>query len=488
MSKIKSLILGSAAVIAASAGAQAADLPVKAKAVQYVKICSLYGAGFYYIPGTDTCIKLGGYAQFDATINGTAHGQPSWSSTAGQNNRSSDEFVTRSRVNFNIDTRTASEYGVVRTFWSSNFQHTSGDGPSSGVLTMDFGFIQFAGFTIGKAISGFQTPWGGSPVGLNTSNLLGGYDDSTGITQIAYTWQFGNGISAQIGVEDNRVINRAPIFNGTGVGAFTAPNFFSSSLTTNSSAGNGSPDIVGNIRVDQAAFTAQLSGGLHNVRGAYYGADETTGHPSDTWGFAVQGGLQLKNLPTGAGDKLSISAIYSDGAPKYVIGGTTGNSFSAFGGGADAGYYQSFANGILLDGVYSPGGSIEKTKVWAVQGGYEHNWSREWQSSLFGAYVHVDYNDNASAILRGSLPAGFLLAGSTYDPDFNIWQIGTRTAWTPVKGLTFSGELLYTTLDTYSTGGVVAAAKDAGTYKPAGNFQFKDQGMFSGQLRVRRTW
>jgi len=46
MSKIKSLILGSAAVVAASAGAQAADLPVKAKAVQYVKICSLYGAGF----------------------------------------------------------------------------------------------------------------------------------------------------------------------------------------------------------------------------------------------------------------------------------------------------------------------------------------------------------------------------------------------------------------------------------------------------------
>ncbi|MGB7257197.1 MAG: porin, partial [Pseudolabrys sp.] len=28
-----------------------------AKPVQYVKICSLYGAGFYYIPGTDTCIK-----------------------------------------------------------------------------------------------------------------------------------------------------------------------------------------------------------------------------------------------------------------------------------------------------------------------------------------------------------------------------------------------------------------------------------------------
>jgi hypothetical protein len=36
-------------------------MPVKAQPVQYVKICSLYGDGFYYIPGTDTCLKLGGY-------------------------------------------------------------------------------------------------------------------------------------------------------------------------------------------------------------------------------------------------------------------------------------------------------------------------------------------------------------------------------------------------------------------------------------------
>ncbi|WP_197433548.1 porin, partial [Bradyrhizobium sp. CCH5-F6] len=60
MKLINSLLLGSAAGLIAVGGAQAADLPVKAKAVEYVKICSLYGAGFYYIPGTDTCIKLGG--------------------------------------------------------------------------------------------------------------------------------------------------------------------------------------------------------------------------------------------------------------------------------------------------------------------------------------------------------------------------------------------------------------------------------------------
>ncbi|WP_174719357.1 porin, partial [Bradyrhizobium nitroreducens] len=61
MKLTKTLLLGSAAGLMAASGAFAADLPVKAKAVEYVKICSLYGAGFYYIPGTDTCIKLGGY-------------------------------------------------------------------------------------------------------------------------------------------------------------------------------------------------------------------------------------------------------------------------------------------------------------------------------------------------------------------------------------------------------------------------------------------
>ena len=64
MKMVKSLILGSAAGLIAMSGAQAADLPVKAKAVEYVRICSLYGAGFYYIPGTDTCIKLGGYRSY----------------------------------------------------------------------------------------------------------------------------------------------------------------------------------------------------------------------------------------------------------------------------------------------------------------------------------------------------------------------------------------------------------------------------------------
>src|ERR671937_775168 len=63
MKMVKSLLLGSAAGIVAVAGAQAADYPVKAAAVQYVRICNLYGDGFYYLPGTNICVKIGGYAR-----------------------------------------------------------------------------------------------------------------------------------------------------------------------------------------------------------------------------------------------------------------------------------------------------------------------------------------------------------------------------------------------------------------------------------------
>src|SRR4051812_12465634 len=112
MTMIKSLILGSAAGLIAIGGAQAADLPVKAKAVEYVKICSLYGAGFYYIPGTDTCIKIGGAIRLDVAFNGSTYDVPFWQGGAGGNNLwTKNYYSTRERVNLTTDTRTATEYG-----------------------------------------------------------------------------------------------------------------------------------------------------------------------------------------------------------------------------------------------------------------------------------------------------------------------------------------------------------------------------------------
>ncbi len=40
-----------------------AATPSHAQAVEYVRICSIYGAGFFYIPGTDTCLQANQVAE-----------------------------------------------------------------------------------------------------------------------------------------------------------------------------------------------------------------------------------------------------------------------------------------------------------------------------------------------------------------------------------------------------------------------------------------
>src|SRR5689334_7907472 len=82
---MKSLLLGGAAAIVAVGGAQAADLPVKAKPVEYVKVCSLYGAGFWYVPGTDTCLKICSYVRVQTEFNNTTSDVPNGMGGGGNN-------------------------------------------------------------------------------------------------------------------------------------------------------------------------------------------------------------------------------------------------------------------------------------------------------------------------------------------------------------------------------------------------------------------
>lgn len=59
MISVRTLLLGSVAIMTGSA--QAADLPAKsATPVEYVRVCSTYGTGFFYVPGTETCLRVGG--------------------------------------------------------------------------------------------------------------------------------------------------------------------------------------------------------------------------------------------------------------------------------------------------------------------------------------------------------------------------------------------------------------------------------------------
>jgi hypothetical protein len=532
MTMIKSLILGSAAGLIAMSGAQAADLPVKAKAVEYVRICSLYGSGFYYIPGTDTCIKIGGFLRVDTTFNGSGqYGTPAWSGDTGQQNRYRDYFLTRSRLGLTVDTRTATEYGVVRTFGQGNFSFndfgTSNPtainafpaGASNalntvggGYVSVDAIFLQFAGFTFGKSMSAYATPWNGN-FGL-TASLLGGFDSTTGVNNIQYTAQFGNGVSGTIGLDDPTQYNRTALLN-LGVAAtptgFSAVGIQATAAGANAYGGTHMPDIVGNIRVDQAWGLFQLSGALHEVNASYNvlgvggvptALSEISGHPDTKWGGAVMAALQIKNLPTGPGDDIKLDVTYAKGDTKAVIGGTGASpSFAMFGGTGRAGAYQSIGFGQTSDAVFLPGfltagltGDIKLTEAYGFRGAFNHNWDPYWSTTLFGSYSAVRYNGSATDITtaKGQFCASFNFGKAPFsadyqcNPDFNVGQIGLTTRWTPVKNLTFAAEVGAFFLDQKFTG--AATLTTVAAPKPAAVYEFKDQSTVYLQVQARRNF
>src|SRR6478672_5204521 len=129
MKKItKSLLLGTAAGLVAVTGAKAADMPVKAAPVNYVKICSLYGDGFYYIPGTDTCIKIGGFVRAEMYFN--ANGSFAQFTSVNFYQPATNFDTTRLRWAISADARTQTEYGTLRAYFNMAEQVTNGGGGS----------------------------------------------------------------------------------------------------------------------------------------------------------------------------------------------------------------------------------------------------------------------------------------------------------------------------------------------------------------------
>jgi hypothetical protein len=530
MKMIKSLLLGSAAGLVAMSGAQAADLPLKAKAVEYVRVCSLYGAGFYYIPGTDTCIKLSGYLRVDMTINTNSDDTGNTSGAGGAQNRLTNGNTWRSREDFDIDTRTATEYGVVRTFFDATFTWTDdtyGQQPNgttiygpigttaapnnatsgavaAGTLGVYYAFIQFAGLTIGKAISQFSAPWTAYPAN-NFDGLVGGGGTVTGVNQFSYTAEFGNGISGTVSAQDPTQYYQAGVANLGALGAIGAAGQ-TGPFGASDYGGVVYPDLVAMLRVDQAWGLFQASFAAHDNHTAYESSlnsaisgTELAGHPDDKWGWAAQLALSIKNVPTGPGDTINMQGVYTDGATRYNIQdlAASAGANTIYGGTSLAGAYQSVGFGIAPDTVFATGGQQQLIQTWGFRGGYTHNWNAYWNSSIYGAFAEVMYNDTSKTLIcgvggvggsiRAALnPAGSGTAITSCDPDYNIGQIGFITRWTPVKNLTFSGDVTFTHLDQQMAGTV--SAPSASTGKPAAVYELKDQNTVLLLLRAQRNW
>jgi hypothetical protein len=396
MKLVKSLFLGSVAGLAAVVGAQAADLPVKkAAAVEYVRVCSTYGAGFFYLPGTETCLRVGGRVRAEYR-----YLEPQLREDA------SIGFRTRGRLN--IDARTATAYGLLRTFVRMEMTRDTGVyGSGSTTSDIESAFVQFGGLTAGRVDSFFDnTELAGDWFGTVR------FSDAPNVNVLAYTFSFGNGFSATLALEEGRRTD-----------GFVLGDPAASALTY---AGQRIPDIVANLKYAGVWGSIQLSGAAHQIRSdnLILAPGGVLDYPDTEYGFAatLQGSVKLPMIA--AGDSLWFAATYAQGALSYL---GFGNSVSA-----------GVATGRVAD-AYIVDGEIEMGEGWSIAGGVRHYWTPAIRQNVFGSYASVEYGAGPALLTDGGVYAGL--------NDFDEWRIGSNLIWSPVSGLDLGVEVIYANLD-----------------------------------------
>jgi hypothetical protein len=504
MQHLRRSLLGVAAGLFTVTVARAADMPVKANPVQYVKICSGYGDGFYYIPGTDTCIKMGGYlriqGEYNAGAGGIAVGNGGTEAPQGRFARDvTNDFNYRLRTAIAWDVRQKTEYGVLRTYVRFGAENTTPAQTGAGTTFSpywDRAFIQFAGFTLGKTLSFFDIFTYSGVYAYHDPKVTGDTTVSNGLPVWAYTAQFGNGVTGTLSLEDPAVGHgRAQVVDANVPGFFAVNGVVvgdtAFAQTTVGVTGMRMPDIVVNSRVDQAWGFAGVSAVLHDASGGYYGNPNNVnnGHPADKVGWAAAVGGKL-NLP--GGDSVGANFCYSEGAASYCSRQQNSQNYNAS---------TSVGVGWISDGVFALGTEVELTRVWSAMVAYEHIWNPRWKTSWFGGYLNVNYNDRATDILNSALVAGSVCPrpfagivgnfsairadiGNSCNPDYSYYEIGTRTQFNPVPQLDIGFEVLYSHLNTAFKG---AALYTVNAPRPAVTL-IDDQNIWSAFMRWQRNF
>jgi hypothetical protein len=445
-----------------------------------VKICSLYGAGFYYIPGTDTCLKVGGWVRFETAYGYNGSMTTEWFN-GNTNNRSTNNNTWRVKGTITFDARDQTAYGTLRSYITLGVStNNNGDDGAATATYANRWFIQWAGFTIGHATSFFDFySIGANQYGFATASSDtgdGGWD------VFGYTAQFGNGLSATLSAE---VARRTKIISANAVPAVQS----SATHFNTGYGGTNAPDLVANLRVDQAWGSAQIMGALHYVNSLYYGATENFGGPDGKLGFAIGAGLKLNAPMIGAGDYFQVEVDYTKGASRYSNSTATTWDYSKYDG-------ATFGWGLESDAVYggalgATASNLELTATWAVNAAYTHFWTPALKSTLWGSYRETNYGGAANAMLcaAGGDGAGAgtaAVANAGCDMDWSVWGIGLRSEWAATKNLSIGLEVLYSELNSASTSTNTVVA-GTGT-KPAGVYTVADQDQIAVRFRATRSF
>ncbi|MER8406323.1 MULTISPECIES: porin [unclassified Mesorhizobium] len=240
---IKSLLLGSAAALIAVSGARAADAVVVAEPepAEYVKICDVYGAGYFYIPGTETCLRIGGYVRYDIGI-GDVGSFDGAKTTDQQDGDSQDTYYKHARFTLKTWTGQETELGTLKTYtetrfnWGNHNDYLDDNFNGGTSVSLNFAWVQLGGLRVGKDESAFDTFIGyAGNVIQDTLVPYGGFDTNV----VQYYFDAGNGFSAVASLE-------------TGSGSAAAdPGIFQDSNSGNDSIDSYVPYVVGGIKYTQ---------------------------------------------------------------------------------------------------------------------------------------------------------------------------------------------------------------------------------------------
>jgi Porin subfamily len=323
-------------LLVATNPAQAADLPIAPEPVDYVRICDAYGARFYSIPGTETCLRVGGRVRTEFRVRNFGDAQNAWG------DRDTDGYQWRSRGYLYLDARTATEFGTLRSFIELYGTATNNSNTS---FTLDKAYIQWGGLLAGRAGSNFDFF-----TGYSYNAQIESYSDRK-LNQLAYTFAFGNGFNATLAVEDQAARATSVGLNGG----------------TQGYGGTRMPDFVAAFGMKQGWGQAQIMGALHQIypNGTYNGV---TGGAEDELGWAVGGGVIFKFAGLGNGANVALQGVYTDGASGY---GSTG------------------WNSRITDAVFT-GSSTQTTKTWNVFGGISLGLTDTLVTNIEGGYHNVE--------------------------------------------------------------------------------------------------
>lgn len=172
---IKSLLLGSAAALAVVSGAQAADAIVAAEPepAEYVKVCDAFGTGFFYIPGTENCLKIGGYVRFNVGINSAAADRK-WDATT--------------KADLQVTAKTESELGALTGYIEAVAVNGNGTGADLG---LDAAYIQLGGLKVGYFAGYFD-----AGIGENSS-----WASKAKFNAVSYTYE-ADGFGVGLGLDE----------------------------------------------------------------------------------------------------------------------------------------------------------------------------------------------------------------------------------------------------------------------------------------------